>query len=96
MGAETLGARNRHRWYGGLMKGPDLDRQRSEKKHSLVEFLALYNDGLPLEFPRATAALLAEYQNRYGGQFKDGLWSLGLHRKKFMDWLPGYLKSLEP
>lgn len=78
------------------MKGPDRDRERSERKHSLAEFLMLYNEGLPLEFPRATAALLAEYQTQYGGQFKDGLWSLDLHRKKVMDWLPGHLKSQEP
>ena len=77
------------------MKGPDVDRERSERKHSLAEFLALYNEGLPPAFPRATAALLAEYENQYAGQFKDGLWSLDLHRKKFMDWLPGYLKSRE-
>ncbi len=78
------------------MKGPDMDRERSERKHSRAEFLTLYNEGLPISFPRATAALLAEYQVRYPGQFKDDFWSLGLHRKKFMDWLPGYLKSLEP
>lgn len=77
------------------MKGPDLDRERSEQKHSLAEFLALYNHGLPAEFPRATAALLSEYQGQYPGQFKDDTWSLDLHRKKFMDWLPGHLKSLK-
>jgi len=78
------------------MKGPDLDREHSEKKRSLVEFLALYNDSLPFEFPRATAVLLVEYKRRYADQFKDGLWSLDLHRKKIMDWLPGHLKLLEP
>lgn len=77
------------------MKGPDPDRERSERKHSLAEFLALYNQGLPTEFPRATIALLAEYESKYAGQFKDGFWSLDLHRKKFMDWLPGHLKSLQ-
>ena len=75
--------------------GPDLDRERSERKCSLAEFLKLYNDGLPLGFPRVTGVLLAAYQGRYAEQFKDGLWSLDLHRKKVMDWLPGYLKSLE-
>ena len=77
------------------MRGPDLDRERSEQKHSLAEFLALYNDGLPVAFPRATTTLLAEFKSQYPGQFKDDLWSLELHRKKVMDWLPGYLKSLE-
>lgn len=78
------------------MKGPDLDRERGEKKRSQPEFLRMYNEGLPPGFPRATTATLAEYKKRYRGQFKDGLWSFELHRKKFMDWLPMYLKSLEP
>lgn len=78
------------------MKGPDVDRMRSEQKRSLAEFLALYNDQLPPEFPRATTALLAEYESRYAEQFKDGLWSLDLHRKKIMDWLPGHLHSSKP
>ncbi len=77
------------------MRGPDLDRERSEQKRSASEFLTLYNQGLPLEFPRATAAFLAEYKRQYADQFKDGFWSLDLHRKKFMDWLPGHLKSRE-
>lgn len=78
------------------MKGPDLDRERSEKKVTMGEFLATYNDKLPEQFPRATLPLLREYKKRYASQFKeDGLWSLDLHRKKFMDWLPMYLKSLE-
>jgi len=77
------------------MRGPDLDRERSEKKRSLAEFVALYNDGLPTEFPRVTLALLREYQSKYAYQFEGGEWSLELHRKKIMDWLPGHLKSLE-
>lgn len=77
------------------MRGPDLDRERSERKHSLTEFLTLYNDGLPLGFPRATTSFLAEYKSQNPSQFRGNRWSLDLHRKKFMDWLPGYLKSLE-
>ena len=77
------------------MKGPDPDRERSEQKRSAAEFLALYNEGLPLGFPRATAALLAAYRSRYADQFKGSFWSLDQHRKKVMDWLPGHLKSLE-
>jgi hypothetical protein len=77
------------------MKGPDLDREHSEQKRSTSEFLVAYNEGLPVGFPRATSALLAEYKSQYAHQFKEGFWSLNLHRKKIMDWLPGYLKSLE-
>lgn len=97
----TVRARVRHMakllnlWYAASMKGPDVDRVRSEQKRSAAEFLTLYNDGLPAGFPQATTASLAEYKKRYAEQFKDGTWSLDMHRKKIMDWLPGYVKSLE-
>lgn len=77
------------------MKGPDLDRERSELKVSTGDFVKRYNTGLPEGFPRASRALLREYQEQYPSQFKpDGMWSLDLHRKKFMDWLPMHLKSV--
>lgn len=79
------------------MKGPDLDRVRSEQKRSLSEFLTLYNAGLPAQFPRASAALLEQFKSAFPTLFKaDGLWSLDQHRKKIMDWLPAHIKSLEP
>ena len=78
------------------MKGPDLDKERAEKEHSLIDFLEIYNKGLPPQFPRASSLLLEQYRDSYPSQFKNGgLWSLDLHRKKFMDWLPAYLKSRE-
>ena len=78
------------------MKGPDLDKEHSEKRIEIAEFLKTYNKGLPTGFPRASKLLLEEYKKRYASQFKaDELWSLDLHRKKFMDWLPMHLKSLE-
>ena len=70
------------------MKAPDPDRIRSEKTHSLAEFLKLYNENLPLNFPRASAALLEEFKSTHKNFFKtDNLWSLDSHRKKVMDWL---------
>ncbi len=78
------------------MKGRDLDREQSEEKHTLQRFLKVYNAGLPAGFPRASAALLEKYKQAHPGQFKGtDAWSLDVHRKKFMDWLPMYLKSLE-
>ena len=70
------------------MKARDLDKERSEELHTLAEFCKLYNENLPLPFPRASAALLAEFRSTHPGFFKsDGVWSLDLHRKKVMDWL---------
>lgn len=78
------------------MVGPDLDRERSEEKRTQADFLAAYNTGLPPQFPRASASLLAVFKAAYPALFKnDGLWSLDTHRKKVMDWLPSYLKSTE-
>ena len=71
-----------------LMKGPDLDRQRSEKSRSLGEFLKLYNESLPLAFPRASTSLLEDFRSAHANLFKsNSVWSLDLHRKKVMDWL---------
>lgn len=70
------------------MKAPDLDKERSEKPHSLAEFLKLYNDGLPAAFPRVSTALLEEFKSTHKDFFKSNdTWSLELHRKKVMDWL---------
>ncbi len=75
------------------MKTPDLDRERSERLVTMADFLKAYNDGAPEGFPRATKSLLLEYKSLYAGQFKDDdLWSLDMHRKKIMDWLPGRLR----
>lgn len=83
-------------WYCKPMLGPDFDRIHSEQKRSLAEFIALYNAGLPSEFPRVTPTLLERYRLAYPSQFKpDGLWSLDLHRKRVMDWLPEHLESFE-
>lgn len=70
------------------MKAPDLDKERSEKPHTLAEFLKLYNENLPLSFPRVSAVQLAEFRSTHLGFFKPyDVWSLDLHRKKVMDWL---------
>jgi len=71
------------------MRLPDLDRERSEKSLSFGDFLKSYNEGLPLEFPRASLALLREFRKAHTTLFKsdDNLWSLDQHRKKVMDWL---------
>ncbi len=75
------------------MKTPDLDRARSEEAISLSSFLKAYNNVLPLQFPRASLALLREFRKTHITLFKGSdLWSLDQHRKKVMDWLPSRLK----
>ncbi len=70
------------------MRGPDLDKERSEKSRSLDDFLKLYNQDLPEALPRASTALLEEFRSTHAGMFKSkNVWSLDQHRKKFMDWL---------
>lgn len=71
------------------MKLPDVDRIRSEKSLSFGAFLKSYNENLPLQFPRASLALLREFKKNNGALFKNegNLWSLDQHRKKVMDWL---------
>lgn len=79
------------------MRTPDLEKARSELGRTAANFLKTYNENLPIAFPRASLPLLKEFRKAYPSLFKqDGAWSLDRHRKKFMDWLPMYLKSLEP
>jgi hypothetical protein len=75
------------------MRSPDLDRERSEKKITIKDFLKSYNENLPDVFPSATLPLLNEFRGAYPELFKNGNeWSLDTHRKKVMDWLPRHLK----
>lgn len=70
------------------MRMPDLDRARSEKKRPLADFLASYNENLPLAFPRASVPLLKEFKSGHAALFPHGNeWSLDQHRRKVMDWL---------
>ena len=70
------------------MRMPDLDRARSEKKRTLADFLASYNENLPLTFPHASVALLKEFRSAHTSLFPQGKgWSLDQHRRKVMDWL---------
>ncbi|MDB5264549.1 MAG: hypothetical protein JWN64_120 [Parcubacteria group bacterium] len=76
------------------MKGVDVDRERSEKKLSIAEFLKFYNAELPAEFPHASLPILKEFSKKYPELFKiSDTWSLDQHRKKLMDWLPMHLRS---
>ena len=69
------------------MKAPDLDKERSEESHTLIEFHKLYNEGLPLAFPQVSVAQLEEFRKTHASFFRANVWSLDLHRKKVMDWL---------
>ena len=71
------------------MKLPDVDRIRSEKSLSFGDFLKSYNENLPIQFPRASLALLREFKKKNETLFRNtgNSWSLDQHRKKVMDWL---------
>jgi hypothetical protein len=80
-----------------VMKGPDVDKERSEKKLSLDEFKKCYNENLPAQFPQASVSFLREFQRLYPSLFKEvNVWTFAQHRKKFMDWLPNRLKEHSP
>jgi hypothetical protein len=51
--------------------------------------LKSYNQNIPTAYPHASTALLIKFKEAHSVLFKHGdLWSLDLHRKKLMDWLP--------
>jgi hypothetical protein len=73
------------------MKPFDTDREQSERIRTMDDFLASYNQNLPTAFPRASKELLQEFKKINADLFKTGNnWSLNLHRKKVMDWLPAH------
>ena len=77
-----------------MIKLPDLEKERSERKLTPEEFLSSYNADLPSSFPRATHGLLSEFKSAHPSFFKGkSTWSLGEHRKKLMDWLPQRMKE---
>ncbi len=56
---------------------------------SIGDFLKSYNQNMPVTFPRATLSLLNRFREAHTTLFKHGdLWSLDLHRKKLIEWLP--------
>jgi hypothetical protein len=78
-----------------ITKPVDVESERSLRERSLTDFLNSYNKNLPFEFPSATQAALLKFKEEYPSLFKDNMsWSLDKHRKKFMDWLPQYHKSI--
>ncbi len=63
---------------------------------TLPEFLAAYNKNMPAQFPRATLALLRKFKDAHTALFTNGdLWSLDVHRKKVIDWLPKNIDLVE-
>lgn len=76
------------------MKASSKKPNPSETQTSLSDFLKSYNETIPQGFPRASETLLKKYKDEHTAFFKNGeLWSLDLHRKKIMDWLPQNLKN---
>lgn len=71
------------------MKKYAQDLKTSQNPVSLSDFLDAFNKDMPASFPRATSVLLQKFKDTHAALFKNGeLWSLDLHRKKLIDWLP--------
>jgi hypothetical protein len=72
------------------MKRNKEELEISQRLISLQEFLDSYNENIPVGFPIASVKNLKKFQETYPALFKNGeMWSVALHRKKMMDWLPG-------
>jgi hypothetical protein len=66
-------------------KGPTIH----EAQISLGDFVASYNQMIPETWPHATAELLEKFKESNTSLFKHGdSWSIDLHRKRIIDWLP--------
>ncbi|MEK7612782.1 MAG: hypothetical protein AAB449_01385 [Patescibacteria group bacterium] len=71
------------------MKKISQEEQELLEQITLTDFLDSYNKNMPERFPRVTTVILKKFKEAHPSFFKHGdLWSLNLHRKKIMDWLP--------
>lgn len=72
------------------MKKYEKDLQTSQEQLTMGVFLESFNKNMPDSFPRATTQLLKRFKDSHEALFKDSnTWSLDVHRKKLIDWLPG-------
>jgi len=70
------------------MKRKKEEFELTQAQTTLVAFLASYNQNIPTNFPRASVAMLKEFQTLHPMLFKRGnSWSVARHRKRLMDWL---------
>ncbi|HEY4505878.1 MAG TPA: hypothetical protein VJJ24_00235 [Candidatus Paceibacterota bacterium] len=76
------------------MRTVNKELQANQDQISLLDFLGSFNKNMPAGYPLATAGLLKEFKESHEVLFKNGdSWSLDLHRKRFMDWLPRNIES---
>jgi len=72
------------------MKKRNEEFELSQIRTPLAAFLESYNNNIPAGFPRASVAILKEFQGTHPILFKHGdAWSVAQHRKKLLDWLSG-------
>jgi hypothetical protein len=56
---------------------------------SLTVFMNSFNQNMPENFPKVSEVQLLQFKKEHPAFFKHGnLWSLDIHRKKIIDWLP--------
>jgi hypothetical protein len=71
------------------MKKNSQEIKLNEIPLSLSEFLESFNHNMPSNFPQVSEEQLLKFKEEHEVLFrKVKTWSLDLHRKKVMDWLP--------
>lgn len=70
------------------MRGSRGESKEYQAEISMEDFLDLYNKNMPASFCRATKDLLVRFKEEHPVLFKNDRWSLDLHRKRLIDWLP--------
>ncbi len=61
----------------------------SELPMTAMEFLDSFNKNMPAGYPLATLEMMSKFKLVYPNLFKKpNIWSLDLHRKRMIEWLP--------
>lgn len=54
-----------------------------------AEFMASFNANMPEGYPHVTPAILERFKESHPALFKKkNVWTLDLHRKRMIEWLP--------
>jgi hypothetical protein len=71
------------------MKSNIPEQKLNEIELSLAQFLESFNENMPDNLSQVSEAQLIKFKEEHASFFRKGdTWSLDLHRKKVMDWLP--------
>jgi hypothetical protein len=80
---------NLYLWYCSVMGKITQRIVPNETPLTATEFLESFNSNMPLGYPHVTLDIMKKFQQAHQSLFKKpNIWTLELHRKRMIQWLP--------